>query len=91
MALNLKNLEVEQLAAELADMTGESKTEAVRRALLERRERLRYRIARRDRPGDLRRFLATEIWPLVPASERGRRLTRDEEAAILGPDPGDSR
>jgi antitoxin VapB len=91
MALNLKNPEVEQLAAELADLTGETKTEVIRRALLERRERLRYRITRQDRSGDIRRFLAAEIWPLVPDAERGRRLTPEEEAAILGSDPGEPR
>ena len=41
MALNLKNAEVERLAAEVAGLTGESKTEAIRRALLERRRRLK--------------------------------------------------
>lgn len=91
MALNLKNTEVERLAAEVADLTGETKTEAIRRALVERRDRLRYRVTRRDRLADLRRFLAGEIWPLVPAAERGRRLTAEEEAAILGPDPADGR
>jgi antitoxin VapB len=38
--LNIKNPEVERLAAELSDMTGESKTQAIRTALLERRRRL---------------------------------------------------
>lgn len=33
MALNIKNREVERLAAEIAALTGESKTEAIRRAL----------------------------------------------------------
>ena len=32
MALNIKNPDVERLAAEVADLTGESKTEAIRRA-----------------------------------------------------------
>src|SRR4029453_11787484 len=41
MALNLKNAEVERLAAEVARLTGESKTEAIRRALEERRQRLK--------------------------------------------------
>ena len=46
MALNIKNDEVERLAAEVARLTGESKTEAIRRALAERRQRLAYRISR---------------------------------------------
>jgi hypothetical protein len=41
MALNLKNAQVERLAAEVAKLTGESKTEAIRRALEERRRRLK--------------------------------------------------
>jgi hypothetical protein len=41
MALNLKNPEVERLAAEVARLTGESKTEAIRRSLEECRQRLR--------------------------------------------------
>ena len=40
MALNIKNREVERLASEVATLAGESKTEAVRRALEERRGRL---------------------------------------------------
>ena len=37
MALNIKNEKVEQLAKEVADITGESKTAAILRALEERR------------------------------------------------------
>ena len=39
MALNLKNAEVERLAAEAVRLVGESKTKAIRRALEERRQR----------------------------------------------------
>jgi antitoxin VapB len=91
MALNLKNAEVERLAAEVADLAGETKTEAIRRALLERKERLSFRVRRHDRRADLRRFLAREVWNHVPVTERGRQLTREEEAAILGPGPEDTR
>ena len=52
MALNIKNPEVESLATELAGVTGESKTEAIRQALVERRARLRFRSDRR--PGGVR-------------------------------------
>lgn len=50
MALNIRNLEAEKLAAELARSTGESKTEAVTKALRDRlarvkRERTRRRLA----------------------------------------------
>ncbi len=50
MALNIRNPEAERLAAELARTTGESKTEAVTKALRDRlvrvrRERTRRRLA----------------------------------------------
>ena len=84
MALNIKNAEVERLADEVARLAGESKTEAVRRALVERRQRLAFRVAPGDRPDRVRRFLEREVWPLVPAGEVGRRLTSQEEDEILG-------
>lgn len=87
MALNIKNRRVEELAAEVASLTGESKTEAVRRALEERLQRLALRMVRVDREDRLRRFLEQEIWPAIPNGERGRRLSTDEEAAILGYGP----
>ena len=41
MALNIRNSEAEQLAAELARQTGETKTEAVTKALRDRLARIR--------------------------------------------------
>jgi len=86
MALNLKNAEVERLAAEVARLTGESKTEAVRRALEERRRRLKGRSGS-DRRERVLRALETKIWASIPKKELGRRLTRQEEDAILGYGP----
>jgi antitoxin VapB len=83
MALNLKNEEVERLAAEVARLTGESKTEAIRRALLERRERLKGRSLEQRRARVLR-LLEKEVWPTLSADERGRRPTQAEEDEILG-------
>jgi antitoxin VapB len=87
MALNIKNDEVERLATEVARMTGESKTEAIRRALAERRQRLAYRISPGDRKVHALRFLEREVWPLIPEDQLGRRLTRSEEDQILGYGP----
>lgn len=87
MAINIKNPEVVRLVEEISRMTGESKTEAVRRALQERRARLALRISGDSRALRLRRFLETEVWPKVPAAELGRKLTRAEEEAILGYGP----
>lgn len=87
MALNIKSEEVERLAAEVAAMSGESKTQAVRHALADRRTRLAHRVASSDREARVRRFLERDVWPRVPESERGRRLTRSEEDEILGYGP----
>ncbi len=83
MALNIKNPEVERLAEEIAGLTGETKTEAIRRALEERRDKLVQRIARRTGDDALRRFLEREVWPLVPPGARGRTTKRQREE-ILG-------
>ncbi|HEY6507629.1 MAG TPA: type II toxin-antitoxin system VapB family antitoxin [Vicinamibacterales bacterium] len=87
MALNIKNDEVERLATELSRLTGESKTEAIRRALQERRGRLKSAppSVRRAR---VLRFLEQRVWKALAPAERGRRLTRAEEDAILGYGPG---
>jgi antitoxin VapB len=47
MALNIRNPEVEELAEALARLTGETKTEAVRRAIRDRLARLRRERAKR--------------------------------------------
>lgn len=83
VALNLKNAEVERLAAEVARLAGESKTEAIRRALEERKRRLTGRSTAEQRARILK-FLERRVWPTLPARERGRRLTRAEEDEILG-------
>jgi antitoxin VapB len=86
MALNIKNDEVEKLAREVAHMAAETKTEAIRRALAERRNRLG--MSQGERPAArLRRFLEDECWPAIPDRERGRRLTPGEEDEILGYGP----
>ena len=89
MALNLKNAEVERLAAEVARLTGESKTEAIRRALEERKRRLRS-VSSDDRRARVMRFLEKKVWPSLPKTELGRRLTRAEEDEILGFGPDGS-
>ena len=83
MPLNIKNAEVERLAAEVARLTGESKTEAIRRALEERRRRLKGASVG-DRRKRVLTHLEKNVWTKLPKGERGRRLSRDEEDAILG-------
>ncbi len=81
MALTVKNPEVERLAEELARLTGETKTEAIRKALLERKTRL----TRPERPRSevIEEFLR-EMHDLLP---NGRRPGKEEEEEILGYNP----
>jgi antitoxin VapB len=87
MALSIKNPEVEELVAAVTALTGESKTEAVRRSLIERRERLSLQQPHRERGGDFLRYLEEEVWPKAPPDQLGRRLSREEEDEILGYEP----
>lgn len=84
MALNIKNPEVERLAHEVAAMMGESKTEAIRRALEERKRRLSFHVTHKDRKTRLKSFLEQEIWPVIPDELMGKRLSREEEDRLLG-------
>jgi antitoxin VapB len=83
MALNIKNEAVERLAAEVARLSGETKTEAIRKALEERRRRLKGRSVA-DRRQRVVRFLKNDVWPTIPKKFLGKRPTRAEEDAILG-------
>jgi antitoxin VapB len=87
MALNIKNLDVERLAGEVANMAHETKTEAIRRALAERRARLRARAGRLGGRKSLREYLEQNVWPLAPPGELGRVMSREEEDRILGYGP----
>lgn len=84
MALTIKNPRVDKLLDEVTRITGESKTEAVRKALEERRQRLAYRTAPTCDVADLLNFLEDEIWPQIPSELLGTRLSKAEEEAILG-------
>ena len=84
MALNIKNPEVVQLASEVARLAHETKTEAIRRALAERKVRLQAKGGRVGRKESLLQYLEREVWPQVPPGELGRTLTREEEDDILG-------
>lgn len=78
MALNIRNAETERLAAELAVMTGETKSEAVRRAVEDRLRRLRQ-----DRVG---RPLAQELDEIALRCARLPVLDDREPEEILGYD-----
>ncbi|WP_322747719.1 MULTISPECIES: type II toxin-antitoxin system VapB family antitoxin [unclassified Frankia] len=87
MALNIKDAETERLATEIAALANETKTQAVRVALVERRDRMALLRAESRRERHLRHFLLEEAWPQIPTDQRGVPLTRDEREEILGYGP----
>jgi antitoxin VapB len=93
VALNIKDAETEQLAREVAALTGESKTGAIRTALRERKQRLSLQRPHGDRGSALRRLLEEEIWPSIPPELLGCAPSKEEREEILGygPEGCDSR
>ncbi|MFJ1765794.1 type II toxin-antitoxin system VapB family antitoxin [Amycolatopsis sp. NPDC088138] len=88
MAMNIKDPEAERLAAEVAALTGDTKTGAVREALRLRRDQLVARDNAELRLKRMRRVLEEEIWPLIPPEELGKPIPKDEWEEILGFGPG---
>jgi antitoxin VapB len=84
VALNIKDPETERLAAEVAELTGETKTGAIRAALRAERDRLTRHGAAQQRADRFRRFLEEEIWAQIPPEELGRPLSKAEQEEILG-------
>jgi len=87
MAMNIKDPEAERLAAEVAELTGETKTAAVRNALRERRDRLTAERDADERGRRFVQFLREEIWPHVSPENRGKPVTKAEREEILGLGP----
>jgi antitoxin VapB len=83
MALNIKDPETERLAAEVAALTGNTKTGAVRYALRQVLESLSGPSAG-QREERLIRLLEEEIWPLFPPDQLGRAVSKAEQEEILG-------
>ena len=80
--MSIKNPEVERLAEELSRLTKSSKTEVIRQALQEKKERLEVSgsAARRQR---LVAFLENRVWPKLPKGA-SRRWTREQEERLVG-------
>jgi antitoxin VapB len=88
MALTIKNPEVERLAEEVARLSGQNKTQAVRQALEEKRDRLSLRVSRAARTVQRRRFLEREIWANIPDEllDKPHDDALDDEILGYGPD-----
>jgi hypothetical protein len=82
MGMSIKNHEVEQLAEEFGRLTNSSKTEVIRQALREKKERLALAglDARRQR---LLGFLENRVWPHLPRGA-SHPWTKEAEERALG-------
>jgi hypothetical protein len=61
------------------------RTEAIRKALEERKHRLAFQVVRPGRHERLRRFLERDVWPRVPPGMEP--MSKDERERILGYGP----
>ncbi len=86
MALKIKNKAVEGLVTEVSRMTGETKVETIRKALIERKAHLEAELQRpkRDRVLD---FLENRVWPSIPKELLGKPVSQSELDEILGYGP----
>lgn len=79
MALNIRNPEAEKLAAALARLTGETKTDAVTKALRDRLTRLRRERSRRRLADELDEIaLQCAALPVTDLRSEGEILGYDE-------------
>jgi antitoxin VapB len=74
------------LVAEVAAATGESKTEAIRKAMLDRKEKLALPSVE-ERARAIMERMDRELYPLIPEERRGKPLTQEEQDEILGYGP----
>ena len=80
MAISIKNLEVERLAREIADKTGESLTGAIQRALQERLDRLKRERRSQIVVGQLQEILRrVDQLPVLDSRSPDQILGYDEE------------
>ena len=84
MAMNIKNSGVEELATEVAGLAHETKTEAIRQALIKRRTRLHARSGTVGSRKNLHDYLERNVWSIIPPNKLGRVISRKQEDQILG-------
>jgi antitoxin VapB len=76
---------VEELATQVAQMARETKTEAIRKALEERKLRLQASGIAPKR--NIRKYLEEHVWPFIPPEVRGKTITKEEREKLLGYGP----
>ncbi len=80
---HIEDSEVEQLIADVARLANETETEAMRRTLLERKERLQVGQTSGSRQARMMTVLERKIWPAIPprCGEPCCRKTRKSESS----------
>lgn len=84
MAMNIKDPETERMVAKVAEAEGMSKTAVIREAVRERCEKVLGTGSVEEREARLERFMAEEIWPLIPEDQLGVPISKEEREDILG-------
>ncbi len=87
MAIHIKDSGVIRLATQLAALTGESRTGAIRRALEEKIARLSGASAQSSRRAELVRVFGCKVPSLVRAGRRRGNLTPEEVQELLAYGP----
>jgi antitoxin VapB len=90
MALNIEDGKTEALVARIVELTGETETVAVRKAVRERLERLTAEARPRKEVmtgAEVEDWLATNVWPKVPKAVLGKTITKADREEILGYGP----
>lgn len=83
MPLNIKNPEVELLAEEVSKLTKESKTQAIKRALEDRKASLLSKGLQLDKEARVMHFLENRLWKNINLKKL-KLLTKEEENKLLG-------
>ena len=78
--INLKSDRVASLLEQLTRQTGETKVDAVSRALEERLQELKAK----DRSERTLTWLETAVWPNFTEAQRGHAPTKEEQEELLG-------
>lgn len=84
MGLTITDPEIGRLAAELALLAGETETEAVRVALLERKARLTKPPRRARNAAEVFRYLEETVWPGIKPGLLGKRVSKEEIEELTG-------
>ncbi len=78
--INLKSECVAVLLEQITQRTGETKVDAVTRALEERLQELNAK----DRAVRTLTWLRTTVWPNLPKTQQGRAPSKEEQEELLG-------